>query len=243
MPVEVVQVEASNLLARHSQKRKAITENVDSIFIQADSIAENRALYGPVAEELFASCEDSLKRLMRQNAQQMAQEGALRAIAGQLAADATPAEVERAMTALVEEQTEADEAKLCAGFEPLAKLRRLIADSDAAAGANGEAGSSRGGGADEDDLGEDGFAMTQAASSTKCPLLQVEMTSSGELRPIMAPRCRHTWSHKGITNFLKNKRGAVACPTVGCTETITASTLTDNKSLAKEIKKAERDAA
>jgi len=39
MPVEVVQVEASNLLARHSQKRKAITENVDSIFIQADSIA------------------------------------------------------------------------------------------------------------------------------------------------------------------------------------------------------------
>lgn len=241
MPVEVVQAEAANLALKHSQKRKVISETVDSILLQADSVVDNRALYGPAAaQELFASCEDNLKRLMWQNAEQEAQEGALRAIAGRLTADSTPADVERTLAALVEEQKETDEAKLCAGFEPLRKLRKMIAESDAATGG---AGSSRAGGADEDDLGEDGFAMTQMARSFKCPLLQVDMASSGELRPIMAPRCGHTWSHKGITDHFKKKRGAIDCPTVGCTEKITASALVDNKALAKEIKKAERDAA
>ena len=83
--------------------------------------------------------------------------------------------------------------------------------------------------------------MTQAARSTRCILLQVEMTETGELRPMKAP-CGHAFSHKGITGlFAKKPRGHVlACPQAGCSRSFTLSQLVDDKDLARAIKKAAR---
>ena len=54
-----------------------------------------------------------------------------------------------------------------------------------------------------------GFTMTQATrTSFKCPLLQVDMTEKGELRPVRVHgACSHVFSFKGLTETLKPKRG------------------------------------
>jgi len=82
--------------------------------------------------------------------------------------------------------------------------------------------------------------MTQATSSHKCPLLQVQMMEAGELRPVKGP-CGHVFSYKGAHETLKKaKGGTMPCPMHGCSFKLNLASLVDAKDVAKEIKKAAR---
>ena len=110
-------------------------------------------------------------------------------------------------------------------------MRRIARNAEEGGGAGPS-----GAGADAD-VEEDGFAMTQVERSTKCPLLQVEMTEKGELRPVRAP-CKHVFSFKGISDYLRGKRGGVACPVMGCGGgNIQLTQLVDDKEMVKLIRR------
>ena len=217
-----------------TSSQRAIDESVESILEKAEDVAENRLSFGDeTAVVLFGSLEKNLQVMMKTYAANNAQDAALAAISGKVSNDTTPVELQAAFTALVAERASTLDEE---NYEPLKKLRKIIRDSDRAS--RGGAGPSGSGDADDEELGEDGFAMTQMARSTKCVLLQLEMETSGELRPMMAP-CGHVFSFKGIIDHCKKAaRGApAACPMAGCTRKYKASELVEAKDVIKEIKK------
>lgn len=221
---------------------------------QAEAIAENRLAFGDkAAKELFTECEQNLLALMRAQAGHKALGDALNTVHTRVSADSSPQDVQAAFDAAHAECSAADANAMEESFEPLTKVRKIMAASNAKA--SGGAGPS----ADADDLEDDGFTMTQVrarptlapgrthahsrtaallgrnanqpaspylclqvARSTKCPLMQVEMTATGELRPMKAP-CGHTWSYKAIHDYLGKKKGVAPCPVAGCGKSISIS--------------------
>jgi len=236
---DTLRSEGSSLAAKGQQNRTAMNDSAEVIIGYAEKVAENAAIYGDKTSELFAKCEASLRVLMKASAQCKGQDDALVECVNRVQDDASPDDVKKAFTAAVTELTSADELALEERYAPLAKLRKIVADSDVSASrASGGAGPS-GTAGDDDDLGEDGIAMTQAVRSTRCPLMQVEMTSTGELRPMKPPCCNTSFSYKAIADFLKGK-STITCPKSGCTAKFGMAQLKDDKELAKIIKKAGR---
>jgi hypothetical protein len=100
----------------------------------------------------------------------------------------------------------------------------------------------KGGGAKD----EDEVVCTQQNRELKCPVLLMALTEMGEMRPVVptneghTPRC--VYSFGGITQYCKNKRGAVKCPV--CTDAIVSlKELKDCKATARAIRKARMSAA
>ena len=230
--VDSIRMEATRLGTRGGEpSRKALDEATSSILSKAEEMSENGPSLGAeTLKGLFGKLEGSMRKAMHAAAAHTAQEKALASF--KVAPDASPAEVKTAFLSAVEEAKRAA-GDLEEGFEPLAKLRKIVRSASVSRGA-GPSGVT-------DDLDEEDLVMTQASRSTKCPLLQMEMEATGDMRPMKAP-CGHTFSFKGINAQLGKKRGApAACPQSGCNRSFTLSDLVEDKALCKEIKKAMRD--
>lgn len=221
---EAIRSEAVQLKAKASTTLHAINEGVRPVLDKAESLKEDcDALGAEATERLFGSLEKSLRVFAKADAVLKAQDKALSSIASKLPADASPADVQAAFTVAVTEATVDDEEELARGYEPLAKMRKLARDVAGAGASSSQA-------ADNDELGEDGFALTQEARSTKCCLLQVEMQAAGELRPMRAP-CGHCFSHKAISAHCAKQRGKqpAVCPQAGCERKFTLDQLAEDK--------------
>lgn len=156
-------------------------------------------------------------------------------------------EVKTAYVSAVRKRTE----KLCDGAAvedsaDMKKLRTIIAEA-----MRTEGGAS---GAVEDDLGADGFEMTQATRSYKCAILQIDMAEKGELRPMRQARCAQmacVFSHTGIKQHLekearrlgRGKGGKCECPTFSCSNKYNFAEMADDKEVAKEIRQLAQDRA
>ena len=74
---------------------------------------------------------------------------------------------------------------------------------------------------DEDDGDEDVVMTQETIVNFKCPIMFVEMTPTGELRPMQSKSCsgRCVFSYKGITEHIKKakkkSKGACPCPNAG----------------------------
>jgi len=236
--VDVVKAEVASLVSKEEATKQQISEGCKLIIEQATEIADKRAAYGDdAARELFAACESSLKGQLKAAAEHKAQYAALRAVGSRIAADSSPQAVQDAYSAAVADQNVTDEEALFADDPKLAELRKIISKSDRAA-ARGD-GDVPSGSRDDEDMDDEGFSMTQATSSHKCPLLQVQMMEAGELRPVRAGPCGHVFSYKGAYETLKKaKGGTMPCPMHGCSMKLNLASLVDAKDVAKEIKKA-----
>jgi hypothetical protein len=221
---DALRQECAALVGKSTQTGKALDEGANLVIDQAEQIAENIASFGDGARELFDACERTMLLYVKASSEHKGHQAALRSFPDKVESDASPATVQKAFVAEVRESA----TDVIEDYEPLRKLRKIVKDALDSGPGPSYAG-------DDDDLGEDGFSMTQAARSTKCPLLQLEMEATGELRPMRAP-CGHVWSHKGITQFLRSKRGAVECPTAGCSQIVSINALVDDKELAKQIR-------
>jgi hypothetical protein len=241
---DALRIEASNIASKtNGLDDRAVTEATEEILSTAEAIIENAGIHGDKAVGLLKKCEDQMRTLVKANAQNRGHRAALPALSSRVAADASPDDVRKAFLAATKELTQSDDGALEESFEPLTKLRKLVRESGVgAARGRGGAGSGAGPsgasreGDDDDELGDDGMVMTQAQRSTRCPLLQMDMTATGELRPMKTP-CGHCFSHKGIADLLKRK-SSVACPQAGCkAPAFSMGQLVDDKDMVKQIKK------
>lgn len=95
----------------------------------------------------------------------------------------------------------------------------------------------KGGGAEDDDE----VVCTQQNREHKCPILLMALTETGEMRPVVPTNQGHTprcfYSFVGITQYCKNKRGAVKCPVCGDAN-VSLKELKDCKATARAIRKA-----
>ena len=177
-----------------------------------------------------------MKVVVKADAEQRAQFEALDVMPDRVTDSSTPAEVQSLYTKALRERTESND-EAAADAPPLKRLREVIAKCEGRAGDGDGAGPSV---AEEDELGEDGFAMTQETVSFKCPLYQVEMTEQGDYRP-MRGSCGHVFSWKGVTEAFKRSKNGMPCPMSGCSATLTLKALVEAKDVAKQIKRARRD--
>lgn len=238
---DTIRTQASQLKNNGGTSGQRVLDESAASFLEKaeDILGENCAVYGDeTTQAVFSKFEASLRTLMKAGAMHKAQEAALSAVASKIDENASPADVQAAFSAALKQAKEAtDEAALEENYEPLKKLRKLR-DSSRARGGGG-AGPSGTAADDDDVLGEDGVMMTQEQRPTKCVLLQVEMASSGELRPVKAP-CGHCFSYKGIKEFFGRKAGAQPCPVMGCNRSFTFSQVVDDKEMIKLLKAKER---
>lgn len=230
---DVIAAEARTMKSQKEELQKnQIIEGCNLIIEQATEIAEKRSAFGDeAARELFATCEASMKVQLRTAAEHAAQFAALSSIHTLISENSSPQAVQDAYAKAVsgEKGGADDEANFANG--KLKELRDIIARSDGAGPSGGD------GDVDMDD--EEGFTMTQTTSSHKCPLLQIQMTATGELRPVRAGTV-HVFSYKGLTEFLKNKQTAPV-PISGSSGMLDIKKLSDAKDIAKEIKRAARN--
>ena len=237
LPAQITS-EATNLRSKTHDAKRMIDETYNILHDKADNVAENRGAFGePASKQLFASIETNLTKLMRASAKHAAVEKALQQIGGTIADDASPRDVQKAFTEAVAAAEKQEATALETSSEPLKKLRKIVKDSDKSAGAGSSGAGPSGANDEDDDLGEDGFAMTQATRTTKCPISMVEMTSSGDTRPVKGP-CGHCFAFNAIKDSLR--RSGNVCPQAGCNKSLTMGQLVDDKELIKEIKKKER---
>jgi len=234
---DAVMAEANSLATKEPNTRNQILEGCSLIIDQASDIAEKRSAYGDEAvRELFASCEASMRVQIQAAAEHKAQYAALNNLSALISENSSPQAVQDAFAkAVTEQQTGSDEENFAQA--KLKELRDIIDKSERSA--TGAGPSDRNDDADMDD--EEGFTMTQSTSSHKCPLLQVQMEATGDLRPVRC-ECNHVFSYKGLTEYLKQKKGTAACPISGCSKMLNNKQLREAKDIAKEIKKASRDA-
>ena len=235
--IDAVRSETNTLKAKGATaSSQALATTLECLLNKAEDLVENRQSYSDeAAQSLFASVERNLRVLMKADNAHQAQEKALAAITTKIGAESSPAEVQAAFKAAVDENASASEEEHERSYPPLKKLRTLRAAADSKA--SGGAGSS-GAGVDDDDLGEDGFAVTQQVRATKCSLLILDFTASGDLRPVVGP-CGHMFSYKGISQHLGKKKGQSQCPEFGCNRMITLGDFVDHKEYIKELKKRE----
>lgn len=225
--VEVVTAECQAIKVKQQLFQKTLDDDYDIILDQAKEIVEKRSVYGEEAtRELLKSCEETMRLLVQAQAQHKAQFQALQVVPTRLSNSSSPADVEKAYASATAELISSEEEQ--SNNEKYKRLREII---DKAEGCS-DAGPSQ-----ADDMGDDGFAMTQATRSLKCDLLVVEMTLTGEHRPMKGP-CGHVFSYKGLQGTLKNK--TMKCPKMGCNQQVCFSDFVEAKDVIKEIKQALR---
>jgi len=88
---------------------------------------------------------------------------------------------------------------------------------------------------------EEDVTMTQEIiTNFKCPLTQLEMAPTGEMRP-MTHNNRCVFSYRGAKDFYTGS-GSKSCPTSGCNAKLKFSDLKDFKDFARKIAAAREDA-
>jgi len=231
--VEVVTAECQAIKATQQRFQQTLDDDREIILDQAREILEKRASYGEEAtRELLKSCEENMKLIVRAEAHHKAQFRALQVVPTRVTNGSSPEDVQKVYACATIELVSPDEEQ--SNDEKLMRLREII-DQAERPGGSGGAGPSQ---ADDMDLGDDGFTMTQATRSLKCELLVVDMTPTGELRPMKGP-CGHVFSFKGLQMTLKNKQ--VKCPKMGCNQQVRLTDFVDAKDVVKEIKQALRE--
>ena len=110
--VDTIRTQANSLKAKGgANMQRCLDETVDRIIEKAETIAENRPSFGDEAtRKLFAALESSLRVAMKSGGALKAQEAALGAVAGKLAHDAAPGDVQQAFNAAVADATPKDDA-------------------------------------------------------------------------------------------------------------------------------------
>jgi len=123
----------------------------------------------------------------------------------------------------------AAEQRSYAAAPEVRKLRRLREGAASSGAADG--------GADDDD---DDVVMTQQQIiNFKCPVLQVDMEPSGEMRPVFSTACagKCVFSHCGIHGLLKRKQ-SIKCPNAACPNNeLKASDLKESKEMVRALNK------
>ena len=200
---------------------------------QAEQIHQDRAELGEaVARKLLEKCVENTRSLLNVEAQQKGHKRSLERLGGELPEGVRPDELQRHFSDSLKRHAFASGDTFEERPE-MARLRSLVEGRDDA----------EEGGGDEDDV-----VMTQQTNAnTKCPILQVEMASVGELRPMMPkPDSGHTaaccFSFKGITEHLKKAGGRpMQCPQAGCNGQISKGILVDAKDVVRRIREKEQE--
>ena len=233
---EVIKMECDQITnSRERKLQQQLTESVTMILDQAREIVEKRSSYGEEATtELLSACEESMKSLVQTGAKQRAMFQALQTVSNRAADDWSPQDVQKAYESAATEEVPTGES-LYSTAEPFMQLREIITGADGASGSG--VGLSQAAG---EDLGEEGFSMTQAKRSLKCTLTFQDMQPTGELRPMKGP-CGHVFSFKGLQMTLKNK--TMKCPQMGCNRQVSLHEFVDAKDVVKEIRSAHRHQA
>lgn len=202
---------------------------------QASQIHTDRTELGEaVTRKLLERCVENTRSLLKVEAQQKGHKRSLEKLGGELPEGVRPEELQRHFSESLKRHASASSTDSFEERPEMARLRALLEGRDDEA---------EEGGGDEDDV-----VMTQQTNAnTKCPILQVEMTSGGELRPVMPrPDSGHTaaccFSFKGITHELKKARnGMMQCPQTGCNAQISKSQLVDSKDMVRRIREKEQE--
>lgn len=201
---------------------------------QASQIHQDRAELGEAAtRKLLEKCVENTRSLLKVETQQKGHKRSLEKLGAELPEGVRPEELQRHLSDSLKRHASASVDSHEERPE-MARLRALI---------DGRDDEAEEGGGDEDDV-----VMTQqTTANTKCPILQVEMTSSGELRPMMPrPDSGHTaaccFSFKGIMHELKKARGGVMqCPQSGCSAQISKNALVDAKDMVRRVREKEQE--
>ena len=243
--VTVVQREASVLSAKKMATLNQTKILHDFIIDQAQHVADNREHFGEdAAAKLFVACEENMRAYLRGHREQSAMYDALTDVSSSVNNDMSAANVRAAFLTTVKEQStkNSDEQALLDSSKEYRALKKIIETSNEASGHGSAAGPS-GSTAEDMQVEEEGFTMTQATRSTKCPLLQVEMTEKGDLRPMRAGDCQHVFSWKALQESLKGGRNrTMKCPIPGCQAVLSLANLKDAKDVAREIRLREHGA-
>ena len=87
------------------------------------------------------------------------------------------------------------------------------------------------------DVADDDVVVTGVERSTKCPILQREMTATGDMRPMCTP-CGHALSFFGACMYLGfDQSKPKFCPIAGCTNKhLVIGAIRDDTELAQRIK-------
>ena len=237
--VDVVRAACDETKGKNEARtKKALSDSYEIILNQARDLVDKRENLGTEAMvEMLGACEENMKLLVRASSERDATFQALTVLPTRITNDTAPADVRKAYAHAVAEVIAAEDEQLFGRHKELAELRKIIADAERASSSG--AGPSQPA-ADDMDLGEDGFAMTQELRSLKCQLTFVPMTEKGENRPMKGP-CGHVFSFKGLQQTLKGKKDK--CPQAGCQSMVTIGDFVDAKDVVKEIKKAAAAAA
>ena len=238
--VTVVERELPTLSAKVSKEMKETEKLLEFIIAHAQDVADSREHFGEDATaKLFLACEENMRAYLRGSTEQHAIHDALSDISTRVNRDMPAADVKAAFLTSVKERSakSSDEQALLDGSKEYRRLKVIIEKSNQEASGHGSAAGPSGSTAEDMQVEEEGFAMTQTTRSTKCPLLQVEMTEKGELRPMRAG-CPHVFSWKGLQESLKGGRNrTMKCPIPGCQAVLSLANLTEDKETAREIRR------
>uniref|UniRef100_A0A7S0EK96 SP-RING-type domain-containing protein n=1 Tax=Phaeocystis antarctica TaxID=33657 RepID=A0A7S0EK96_9EUKA len=211
------------------------TQTFAALMTQAEEINRDRAELGEEATlKLLTKCQANVRALCMVEAQQQAHKSSLAGLRTELPEEVVPAELQRVFAESLKKHTEAHASK--ADVDQRREMRRLRA---LMTGEAAEEGMDEGG-----DEGDDDVMMTQQTiTNIKCPILQMPMRPSGDMRP-MTPKTGHAsscvYSFQGISSLLK--RGASCdCPMNGCNAKVLKGGLVEAKEMLKKIKEMEDD--
>ena len=226
--MDAIQRECQNLSSKAVGFNTELQQSVDSVMEQAKQIHELRSEIGEDAErKLLSKCEANLTSLLTTRGEQKAHQDTLQSFATEIGAEPpSPSDVKAAFESSLQKRVAAAHKQKHDDAPEMRKLRKL---------GSGEAGTSA---ADEEE--EEDVVMTQAETRNfKCPILQVEMTVEGEMRPVGATSCPGTcrFSYMGIHGLLKKKK-SIPCPIAGCTnKDLKAKDIQESKEAVRELKR------
>uniref|UniRef100_A0A7S3BW74 SP-RING-type domain-containing protein n=1 Tax=Haptolina ericina TaxID=156174 RepID=A0A7S3BW74_9EUKA len=207
---------------------------LDMVLEGAEIIASVRGEIGEDAtQEMFSKCKANLDRLLRTQGEQSAMLDTLGQLPSELVqpsgSEVSPRDVkalfDKSYAGRVEQQSRRD----LSADPDVRKLEVLIRPSESR---------------DEDDGDEDVVMTQETIVNFKCPIMFVEMTPTGELRPMQSKSCsgRCVFSYKGITEHIKKakkkSKGACPCPNAGCSnQNLQLEDLVDSKETVKALKR------
>lgn len=211
------------------------TQTIESLMVQAEQISQDRAELGEeVTRKLLTKCQANVRALCLVEAQQQAHRSSLAGLRTELPEEVVPAELQRIFAESLKKHTAAHTAKV--DVEQRREMRKLRALMTGAADEGVE---------ESGDERDDDVMMTQQTiTNIKCPILQMNMRPSGDMRPVTpksghAPTC--VYSFQGIQSLLK-RNASCECPMNGCSaKVVKAVGFVDAKAMLKKIKEMEED--
>jgi len=200
----------------------------DVLLLQADAIVEDSKELGQeTALELLKKCENSMRELINAEHITKANTDSLSAIAAEEGGELDANDLRKRFDVGVKRHIDQQSARGEAQYTDHAKYVQLQRKRQRLTG---------GASAEEEEMEEDLMMTQETIVNIKCPVLQVDMTEKGPLRPMTSGKCSHRISYQGAQQYLKGGK-TKPCPVTGCNVQFKMSELKDDKEMARTIKR------